>query len=185
MRKLLLMVALFGLFCVPLFATDYPTAEAYGGYQYLHATGTSLNGFTGAGEFSIGPTFSIVGDFGYGKGDASVKDVLFFGGPRMSYRGEKIRLFGHILFGADHISGGTTTGVGAITTGSSTGFAMTYGGGIDISITSRISIRPAQLDLIRVRQSAGGGTGFGSIATWQNMFRYSAGLSFKFGSKSD
>ena len=51
------------------------------------------------------------------------------------------------------------------------------GGGVDVVVNDTISIRPAQFDLLMSRFS------FEDISLWESMFRYSAGIVFKFGSK--
>jgi hypothetical protein len=160
----MLAVALFGLFCMPLFAQDVPKAEVFGGYQLLHSDDASVHGFTGAVEGNLNKNFGIVGDFGFGRKD-SVNFITFLGGPRANYRADKFRVFGHGLFGMMRMSDSSA---------SDTNFAMAFGGGVDFAANNKISIRPGQLDIMKVKYDGG----------WSDVIvRYSAGIVFKLGGK--
>jgi hypothetical protein len=183
MRISLFAIALWGLFCASLCAQEYPAAEVYGGYQLLYSEGMSLNGFTTAVEGNVSNYFGIVGEFGLGMKtvsqygiDVSLKEASFMGGPRFSYRADKARVFVHALFGGTRISGGSS--VANVNVGvSTTGFGMALGGGLDFAAGKSISIRPAQVDLIRIHQSVA------NVSGWENQLRYSAGIVFKLGSR--
>ncbi len=163
MRKLLLAVALFGLFCMPLFAQDAPKTEVFGGYQMLHAYDTTVNGFTGAVEGNINQNVGIVGDFGFGRKDGA-NFYSFLGGPQFSYRAEKFRVFGRALFG----------GAKTAMVDTETHFALAFGGGVDIAMNEMISFRPAQFDIVKVKYPG----------VWSEaIVRYCAGVVFKLGSK--
>ncbi len=182
MKKLSLLVAFAVLVPVALNAQDFPKAEVFGGYRLIHEEDLTLHGFGVAVEGNISRNFGIVGDFGLGMKsvteygvDVDMKEFTFMGGPRYSYRTDKARVFVHALFGGTRVSGGSDyqgISVGA----SSTGFSMAFGGGVDISLSKTISIRPAQLDLLTSRWSIMGESG------WGNQLRYSAGVVFKLGS---
>jgi hypothetical protein len=191
MFRLSLVVALLGLFCMPLFAQDLPKIEAYGGYQFLHAgtntgfVGTtnvftgSANGFIGAGEYNFSQNIGFVGEFGFGvksENNVSTKDELVLGGLRMGYRSEKYRIFYNFLLGFNHAGGGAST------SGSNAFAIAPLGGGIDFTINQRISIRPAQLDYVRIRLGSTK-TGMYSTSYWANSFRYTGGVIIKLGAK--
>lgn len=59
------------------------------------------------------------------------------------------------------------------------------GGGLDIDVGHGISIRPVQAEYLLRRYSAivpAGGTQLVNWVTYNNDFRYSAGVTFRFGS---
>ena len=45
MQKLLVLIVFLGLLSFPLVAQDYPKAEVFGGYQFLHSEGEKFNGW--------------------------------------------------------------------------------------------------------------------------------------------
>lgn len=159
MKKLLLAIALLGVFCLPLCAADAPKAEVFGGYQLLRFDGMNINGFNASVAGNINNTLALVGDFGFAKKEG-IKGYTFTGGPQLSYRADKFRVFGHVL-------------VGGVRTYEETGFGMILGGGVDFKVAENISIRPVQLDLVEYKL-------FGS---WDNGIRYSAGIVIGLGSK--
>jgi opacity protein-like surface antigen len=134
--------------------------------------------------------------------DSAVKDTndsyTFLFGPHFVYRRSRYAPFAQVLFGAIHevtpstilvpplcepplACGGTITGART----SDTNFAMTVGGGLDIDVGHGISIRPVQAEYLLRRYSAlvpEGGTQFVNWVTYINDFRYSAGVTFRFGS---
>ncbi|MBN2318552.1 MAG: outer membrane beta-barrel protein [Acidobacteria bacterium] len=196
MKKLLVAVALFSLFCIPALAQDTPQVEIYGGYGLLHDTGITLHGFQAAVEGNINKNFSIVGEFGYGQKDvtdevnfladlfdigegiedANLKSFTFLVGPRVSYRTERVRPFAHVLFGIHRI-GGSATVEGESGSEYLNNFGIAFGGGLDIVVNDTISIRPVQIDLLSSRFS------IEEISIWESMVRYSGGIVIKFGSK--
>jgi hypothetical protein len=184
MKRLVLGVALLGLFCMPLFAADAPKVEIFGGYQLLHETaegGVTMHGFGAAIEGNINKSVGIVGDFGIGMKtmselgiDVDMKDITFMAGPRIGYRADKFRVFGEYLFGVNHMRGGTSVSDVSVSS-SMNGFAMAFGGGIDIAVNKKISIRPARLDYLSSHFTIDG------IGGWEKQLLYSAGIVFKFG----
>lgn len=65
-------------------------------------------------------------------------------------------------------------------------FAMAIGGGMDVKLGNKISFRPIQLDYLPSHFSPlniPGVPGTFNNTRWQNNLRYSAGVSFRFGSK--
>jgi hypothetical protein len=183
MKKLLIVVMFLGICCIPLCAQDYPKAEVFGGYGLLHESDLTLHGFDASFEGNINEYLGIVGDFGFTTKSESVYDVdvrlkatTFMGGPRFSFRSDRYRLFVHYLLGGYHLTGSTgVSGLGDIGVGE-TNFAMDFGGGLDISLNKRISIRPAQVDLLTIRY-----TDILDMNGWESKLRYSAGIVFKFG----
>jgi hypothetical protein len=184
MQKILFAIALCILFSLPLCAAEYPAAEIFGGYQFIHNEDLNFNGFTAAVEGNVNKTLGIVGDFGYGQGSGPVArtggtyniDDTFFsfmGGPRVGYRASKARVFGEVLFGGGRYDYTAKSGSTTVETKTGTNFMIAFGGGLDIKASKRISIRPAQFDVIRLN---------GDLA-WETDYRFSAGIVFTLGSR--
>ena len=168
MKKLLVVAAVFGLFCIPVFAQDVPKAEIFGGYSLVSSNDLDQTGqgFAAALEGNITGMFGIVGEFGYYDFDGG-KAYTFMGGPRIGYRAGKVRPFGHALFGGTNLSADAVDS-------SETYFSMALGGGLDFAVNQVLSIRPAQVDLLSIRFSEG------DVSDWSNNLRYSAGVVITF-----
>jgi hypothetical protein len=100
-------------------------------------------------------------------------------GPQFNFGRDGKRIFGEALFGgastntyASLFKSANITGLSAGTNG----FAMAFGGGLDIAIADHVALRPIQFDYFMTRYE------------WkplginnQSNFRYQAGLVFVFG----
>jgi hypothetical protein len=100
-------------------------------------------------------------------------------GPQVNIAINRSRIFGETLFGAaytnayaDLFKAGGITGLSA----DNNGFAMAFGGGIDVKVAKHIAVRPIQFDYLMTRYE------------WkpiginnQSNFRYQAGVVFGFG----
>jgi opacity protein-like surface antigen len=100
-------------------------------------------------------------------------------GPKFTFRGnERFTPFAHVLLGAvtQDVGNVLTSTTGTTTTITSTPnntqFAMALGGGLDISVTERLSVRALQADYVLTRLVAN---------TNQNNIRASAGFVLKLG----
>jgi hypothetical protein len=146
-------------------AQERPAVELFTGYQYFHANtftpAVGLNGWDVSVTANANRWFGIEADSSgtYGSG-AKVHTLM--GGPKFTYRGERWAPFAHALFGGAIRSAGGNT---------DTAVAMAVGGGLDITLSRHIALRPAQFDYLL--------TGFSSAT--QHQFRYSGGLVFRFG----
>jgi hypothetical protein len=179
-----------------------PKAEVFGGYSYLRNNSNGFNGWTGQGTVNFGRYFGVTAqvDGNYrNPANFSSFSVLgispsanqhlydFLAGPTATARFGKSSVFAHALFGAAHSSLGAGVSlpfIGGISTGltSATGFAMAFGGGVDIGLSKRVAIRVAQIDYLRTQFSATDAllTGLSSsIGARQNSWRYSAGIVFR------
>lgn len=204
--KWLIVVAAVLLFSIGALAQDeYPKFEVPVGFSFVNvhpntAQLTSFNVFGGGGGFvyNFSSLVGIKADFfGYtqGTGQKVYQDGELVGnvsgnlftymfGPQIKKHSGKFQPFGEALFGAAHtnldanlckLEGGCKSG-----SGSNNGFAMEFGGGLDIPITKSIQFRPVEVDYL--------GTHFGSnhvagYSAWQNNFKYVAGVNFTFGGK--
>ena len=84
----------------------------------------------------------------------------FLFGPTFSLRSGRVTEFAHTLFGGFHSAGGNPR----------TAFAMGYGGGVDVRLTERISVRAFQADWIPVKHGS-----------WEHQVRFQTGVIFNFG----
>lgn len=189
MKKLVLIAVLLLGFSAMAMAQDVPMAEVFGGYSFFRCdagddVSCNFNGWNAAAAFNLNNNWSgvidISGHYGwYGPTVVSVRgtntyinwydvkshNILF--GPRYNLRMEKFTPFAHALFGLNHVNPESYDSV-------QNNFAMAFGGGVDVNINDRISLRPAQLDYMTTRVVG---------ADWSNNFRFSAGVVFKFGKR--
>ena len=184
------LLALISLSAVSLFgsaayAQDTSKFDVFAGYSYVRENpstsgvdGFNLNGGSASIAYNANHWLSGVADFGgyhsnniLGTGvDGTLSTYLF--GPRISYhRDSRITPFGQVLFGVAHIGG--SNGLAFSTSNNS--FAMTVGGGVDVKISRRFSIRPAQVDYLLTRFNE-----FATGAQTQNNLRVSTGVVFHF-----
>lgn len=178
------------------------------GYPNLYSPGTTGNEFTGftlkGGEASV--TYfpwahvGFTGDFAIISKSQSViapqdtqtvheQQYLFGPTVRYTFKGSpRLTVFAHQLFGVGHTSvvftpsnfycSFTTSGVGS-TTCNANPLTTVSGGGVDVRVTSHISIRPAQMDYwaqqISEQTFFGPGTVNDSSKFGVSGLRYSAG----------
>jgi outer membrane immunogenic protein len=165
------------------FGQDVPRAEVFGGYSYLNfdtvgvTDRLNMNGWEASAAFNFNRWVGVEGDFsGHYKGNCggvtglTCKDLSFMGGPRFTYRRDRITAFAHGLFGGDNGS----LGLFHVSL-SDTPFAWAAGGGVDYAVTKTISIRMGQVDYFMTRHLNDLG-----LAN-QNNIRVSAGIVFTFG----
>lgn len=125
----------------------------------------TLNGFTLAISYNPASWIGIVGDFGgyYGTQQFRVQaggstatvgartevySLLF--GPQFYARGSRATVFGHALAGLAYGDQRATVAGSPIST-SSTSFAFGAGGGVDVRLGPRASVRALQADVIWTR----------------------------------
>ena len=196
---LFLMVALALGAC----AQDVPKVEIPLGFSMVNvhpnlAPITSFNVFGGGGQvdFNFGNYFGIKADFmGYtqGSGLKVSQNGQFLGnvngnvftymfGPQIKKHTGVFQPFGEALFGAAHtnlygnickLEEGCRSG-----SGDNNGFAMAFGGGIDLKVAKHFAIRPVEVDYLFTRFSA---NHIANYTSNQNNFRYFGGLEFMFG----
>jgi Outer membrane protein beta-barrel domain len=203
-KSLLVVAALVLLFTLGAAAQDYPKFEVPVGFSFVNvhpeqAALTSFNVFGGGGGFvyNFSPLIGIKADFmGYtqGTGQKLSQNGLLLGnvsgnlfsymfGPQIKKHSGKFQPFGEALFGAAHTNLDANIckledcGSGS---GNNNGFAMEFGGGLDIPITKSIQFRPVEVDYLYTRF---GSNHIPNAATSQNNFKYLAGLNFTFGGK--
>lgn len=132
----------------------------------------------------------------YGKVNVAASSYTYLFGPHVTYRRSRYAPFAEGLFGihnphhtytlveAPDCQGCSAPPVGHSSSGSYHGFAMAMGGGLDIALAHGISLRPVEIDYLLLRETAPTieNGNFVYHGTNNNTFRYSTGITFRFGS---
>jgi hypothetical protein len=196
MRKLRVVLLVGVCWSVPMLGqTD--KGELFGGYSFERIApgcgsnyrcgnpnagpATNLNGWTASlTEYfykSLGVSAQFTGNYN-GTAALSYSTVhryTYQFGPAYAFRVGSASIFAHALFG------GVTQGSSADQSLGYTAFLWSVAGGLDFKASSRISIRPVQLDYERQRVGVvdtGAPTPIPSVGV--NGLRYSAGIVLKF-----
>lgn len=146
-KRIMLCIAMIA--CQAAGAEDHPKVEVFGGYQHLRvgvAPDIGANGWNAAITGNVNRWFGVTADFsGAYRSVATIglRAHTFAFGPSFALRGERVTPFAHLLLGGFRAS----TGLTGFNLGLS-GFAMLAGGGVDVRIWKRVSVRPFQLDWI-------------------------------------
>ena len=179
MRKLMIVCGLLLVWAVSTQAQEGPGYEVSGTYQYVRfnpgngASGINCQG--GSGSFGAYPTsrVGVIGEFGGCKvtglpSGTSAHELDYLFGPRVYFPTQgRVFPFVQALLGGEQFSAGVT-GFGSA---SSNAFAMTAGGGADVTLTQHVSLRAIQFDYFY--------THFNSAS--QNNFRLQSGIVWRFG----
>ena len=100
-------------------------------------------------------------------------------GPQFNFVMNRKRLFGEALFGGAYTNAYANLFKAANVTGLSAdnnGFAMAFGGGLDVGIAKHVALRPVQFDYLMTRYE------WKSLGiNNQSNFRFQAGMVFAFG----
>ncbi len=175
-RKFALLVALLTLGSLLAAAQESTSKfDVFGGYSYFNGSTSgaagrySLNGWNAQGTYNFNRWLGATADFGgyYGSPfGLSSNEHTFLFGPTVSMHTAHFTPYAHALFGVDRahqsLLGGSVT---------DTSFATAIGGGVDIPLKGRLSIRAAQLDWLRTNH----------YSNSQNNLRVSTGVVFRFG----
>ena len=132
-----------------------PKAELFGGYSFA---GGNFHGWHASVAGNVNRWFGLAADFTghYGGGpdedgfDERERIYGYHFGPRFSARGKRLTPFAHALFGGSSLKT-RLTGFGQRFEFSDTAFSFILGGGLDIKVHDRVSIRAFQLDYQRAR----------------------------------
>lgn len=154
-----------------------PAIDVFGGYSYLRfdsktlgfANQLNLNG--GNIEVALPNLYEGLGaviDVS-GHSTTEMEEFNFMIGPQYTYEWKGIRFYGHGLFGKarDRLRQPGTTQLEP----SHLGKAVAFGGGVDLPLKGRFSVRPIQADYLITSE-------FGST---QHNLRLSTGLVCRFG----
>jgi outer membrane immunogenic protein len=138
----------------------------------------SLNGGTGWAGYNFMSNLALVGEVSGSYASniegttSSLTLTSFLGGLRYSRHHNRLAPFGQVLLGGAHASGELTPNSSGLT-GSENGFAMTAGGGLDVTLSHHFSLRAVQADYFLTRFN-------NSANDQQNNFRIGAGIVFHF-----
>jgi opacity protein-like surface antigen len=179
MRKLLIVCGLLLLGTGSAMAQEDRGVEVSGNYQYVRfnpgsgASGINCQGGSGVLGAYLTSRVGIIGEFGACKvtglpSGASAHEMDYLFGPRMYFHSHgRVFPFVQALFGGERFSAGVT-GIGS---GSTNAFAMTAGGGADVTLTRHVSFRAIQVEYLY--------THFGGAS--QNNLRLQSGIVWRFG----
>ena len=164
----------------------------------------NFNGGGGAFVYNVSPLFGIKADFmGYGggtgwtnylrnhgypiSGSASGNAFTYMFGPQIKKHSGKFQPFGEALFGAFH-SNGYATVISCLEgnnpcssqsgNGNNNGFAMEFGGGLDIPLSAHVQIRPVEVDYLYTHINA---NHIANYSAGLNNFKYFGGINFTLG----
>jgi opacity protein-like surface antigen len=197
MKKLVLVAVFLLGFSVMAMAQDAPKVEVFGGYSLvLVDTATALkqslfggmdlnlNGWNGSIAFNGNKWAGFVADFGGYYGvvgeehsnpvrwgewmDVTIHSVMF--GPKFTLHRGAVSPFVQSLFGVARIKGSW-----AHNDYIENDFAMALGGGIDVNLSSKVAIRPVQLDYFLTKTGHNG-----DLA---DHLRFSTGVVLKLGKR--
>jgi len=178
----------------PARAQEFPRWECFGGFSYANVgLGPQANlfgpvsknyfGIHLAVNFNPYRNFSVVltdlgiqsrgsripPPFRHSNNEVDTSQALF--GPELKIRSRKANGFAHALVGVTNTRLVETDSFGTSDLVRRTNLAMGFGGGLDINVKPRLAIRVFQADYVPTR--LGG--------KWQNDFRLSVGVVFRFG----
>jgi opacity protein-like surface antigen len=180
MRKLMIVCGLLLLGAASAKAQEGRGFEVSGNYQYVRfnpgdgASGINCQGGSGSFGAYLTPRLGVIGEFGGCKvtglpSGTSSHELDYLFGPRFYFPTHSGRVFPFVqtLFGGEQFSAGVT-GVGSA---SSNAFAMTAGGGADVTLTRHLTFRAIQVEYLY--------THFGGAS--QNNVRLQSGIVWRFG----
>jgi len=162
-----------------------PQFEVSGEYSYIRANaansggGYNLNGGSASLAYNFSDRIAVVGDVGayrFGGLPSGLTSTMYtyLFGPRYTFRKiTRVTPFAQVLLGGGRLnasSGGLNAG--------ENGFSMAIGGGLDLPLRRRFSVRLIQAEYLLTRFDSTSGA-----SATQNDVRISAGLVFRFGSK--
>jgi opacity protein-like surface antigen len=158
------------------FAPDHSKVDIFGGYQFTHVAlghdsdGFNLNGWNASVSGYFNKYLGISADFSGGRYDSpfgiNSKVYPYLVGPTARFpKHTKMTPFAHVLFGGAHLNA-SSLGL----SGSDNSFAWAMGGGVDVYVSSRFSVRLAEADWLRTQFAD----------STQSNFRCSGGVVIKF-----
>lgn len=177
MKRFSMLVIMFVCFSLAAFAADVPKGDVFGGFTIDHSkkTGVGLTtyGFQTSLAGNINKMVGIVADFaGEYKTVSAVKKTnyqLLFGPRANVWHMDRFSTFVEALYGINRVRSGPKV---------NKGFAMAYGGGVDINAAKNINIRAFQVDWLPYRINTG------TSKSWtKNNVRYSFGVDYLLGKK--
>ena len=193
LRGFALIVVLVSTAAFPVRAQEFPRWEPFGGFSYANVgLGPQANLFGPVSKNYFGihlgvnfnpyRNFSVVlVDLGIqsrgsrvprlfrnSNNDVVTSQALF--GPELKIRSRNGDGFAHALVGVTNTRLVETDSFGSIDLARRTNLALGFGGGLDVNVNPRLAIRVLQADYVPTRLAG----------KWQNDFRASVGVVFRF-----
>lgn len=174
MRKFMELALLLCIFSLAAFAQETgtaPRAEIFGGYQYTRFDGgVNANGWDTALTGNFNRWLGVAADFSgsyKSQNGVSFNNYTYTFGPVVSWRhNETFTPFAHFLAGGFRASA-AYSGL----SGSQNGFAMMFGGGMDVKATRRVAVRAVQFDWLSLHSNG---------SSDNNNMRISTGLLLRY-----
>ena len=175
-------ILLLTLWSVAAWAQSYDKAEVFGGYEYSNLSDSiatkrlSSNGWNAGFAYYFSRCVGVKADFGgaYATDNTSssqpfsVRNYTYTFGPVFSAgKDKRFTPFAEALFGGYHE---TLAGY----TNSMSAFAMLAGGGIDVKVAPRFSVRAVQADWLYTRPPSA------AVFLKANSVRIAAGVVYRF-----
>ncbi len=201
MRHLVFIAGLMLVFSMPACAQSYPGGEIFTGFSYSTAQVSARDNYFGWQiSFGINPRryVRLVGDFGgqyresgivFQGQTATLRNYQLLWGPEFTRRNSRATLFGHTLFGvaATHLttpSGDPAHPQNVISI--NYGFAMGFGGGVDLNVGNHLAIRVFQADYIptHLKPEPLLVVQLPPSGSWQHNFRVGVGVVLKIGKRT-
>jgi len=200
MKRLILCLLAVACLATITRAQDSPKIEVTGDYSYYrfnpglpsYFNSQNLNGGGGQIAVYLNKWFAIAGDLqGYGSytqctkpgaavsGCASGNLFTYTFGPQLKYRAGKLEPFFETLMGGAHsnfYANGCTILECGSKSPSNNAFALAIGGGVDLNISSKFSVRVVDADYELTRF----GNNFTGGNNSQSNFRFQTGVQFRF-----
>jgi outer membrane immunogenic protein len=193
MRKNMQRAALFAVMLAAFLFAAKPagaqsTLDIGAGYSYVHTNAPagecgcfSMNGGYGWLGYHLGHGVAIVGELAVqhagniANTGADLTLTSFLAGPRYTvHEFGRLQPFVQVLLGGAHASGGLSPSSSGY--GSSNSFAMIAGGGFEVRLTQRVTVRAIEADYYYTRFNNG-------TNDRQNNLRIGAGIVFRFGER--
>jgi outer membrane immunogenic protein len=156
---------------------ETPRVEISGGYTYVRANAPpgncgcfSANGGSASLAYNVTPHLGLASDLAVvHNGNVNGSNIgltltSYTFGPQYSWRVSSLTPFGHILVGGAHEAAGQVD---------ASAFAMNLGGGLDLRLSHRWSLRLLEADYYLTHFA-------NSVNSHQNNLRLGAGVVFKF-----
>jgi hypothetical protein len=157
-----------------LSAAEAPRIQVFGGYTHMRFDSnslgfngdTGLNGGTASAAYNLAPYFGVKGEISVETGP-NIRSRDWLIGPQGMYSKWGMLFFGHVLFGK------AETRVSTSVVAEDNARATVFGGGFDIPIFKRISIRAIQVDYMKTKTNP--------LNVDQNDLKFSTGVVFHLG----
>jgi hypothetical protein len=158
-----------------VFGAEAPRVQVFGGYSRLQfdskalgfTSNTGLNGGTLSGAFNLIPYFGVKGEFSVETGP-NIRSRDWLIGPQAMYSKWGVLFFGHLLVGK------AETRVSTSVVAEENARATVVGGGLDVPLRNRFSVRVVQVDYLTTHQ----------LNVDQHDVKFSTGIVFHLGKLS-